>query len=142
MFPRPAQVDGRRLYAFRHEIEAAAKRAPDLVEQACLLWNCITVRILALASQPGGTLVHYEDLNASPETEFPKLYERLGLTWSTRSLAFIERHRGVNLNLKDAKRFSLRQGPAIDAAGQHLSTSEVKIVKDATSQVAAVAYGV
>ena len=128
------------LQSFRPAIEAAAGNPPGIVEQGCLLWNCLTARMVALAADPRRVLIRYEDLCDSPNTKFPELFERLGLTWTARSAAFVERNRKVNLNNKQSKWFSAWHRPALQQSGATLSESEVEFVKDATAELADVLY--
>jgi hypothetical protein len=135
--PRLMEED---LQDFRPAIEAAVAHPPGIVEQGCLLWNCLTARMLALATDPRRTLVHYEDLCDSPEVGFPELFQRLGLTWTAGSAAFVERNRKVNLNNKQSQRFSPLHRSVLQQAGSSLNDSEVEFVKDATAELARSLY--
>ena len=55
------------LPTFEDEYAAAAKRRPDLVDQAVLLWRCINSVVVSLSQQhPDWLVVRYEDLAADP----------------------------------------------------------------------------
>jgi hypothetical protein len=135
--PRLMEED---LQDFRPAIEAAVAHPIGIVEQGCLLWNCLTTRILALEADPRRILVHYEDLCAASETKFPELFQQLGLTWTAGSAAFVERNRKVNLNNKQSKRFSPWRRPSLSPAGSGLNDSEIEFVKEATAELAQSIY--
>ena len=65
----------------RGDIEAFARRPPDIVDQAALLWNVIyTVVARYRDEHPDWIYIRHEDLSLRPTEGFRSLYERLGLT--------------------------------------------------------------
>lgn len=89
-FLRQPLLMERYLSVFRSEIEQYAKRPPDMVDQAILLWNCIyhTVREYK-AEHPDWLFVRHEDLSRDPVDGFRRLFRVLGLNFSDRVLEYV-----------------------------------------------------
>ena len=83
------------LAPFAHEIGDAARQAPVLVDEAALLWRVIHHAIARFRERhPEWTFVRHEDLSRAPLAEFQRLYEALGLAWSTDVARVIEQYSG------------------------------------------------
>lgn len=79
---QPALLEGP-LAPFRTEIEAAARHQPDIVDQGCLLWNCLTRETLALAdADDQRILLRHEDLCTAPIEHFQEVFGQLNLPWT------------------------------------------------------------
>jgi hypothetical protein len=74
---------GSYLSSFAAEIEAAAARPPDLIDQSILLWRCInSVALRFRDDHPDWHVMRYEDLAAAPVAGTRALYDRTGLAWT------------------------------------------------------------
>jgi hypothetical protein len=74
----------------RPEIEEFARRPPDIVDQAALLWKVIhTVVDEYRRSHPDWLFVRHEDIAADPEAGFRGLFHQLGLAWTPRVGRFV-----------------------------------------------------
>jgi hypothetical protein len=72
---------------FKADIEqfAEADRDKDIVGQGILLWNMFSRAILKYKeTYPDWLFVRHEELSADPVAGFAKIFERLGLDYSTR----------------------------------------------------------
>ena len=71
-----------RLAPFRGEITRFAAEPQPLLQQAILLWKLIYWTILNYrGNRPDWMFLRLEDIALNPQTEFEKIYRRLGLTY-------------------------------------------------------------
>lgn len=124
---QPALLEGP-LASFRTEIETAAKRPPDLIDQACLLWKCLTRQTLALtASHEQRLLLRHEDLCAAPVDRFQEIFQRLGLPWTRATEQF----------LREPEKDPRQQ---LDTWKKRLDSGEMHRIRQATEPFAAPHY--
>jgi hypothetical protein len=70
----------------REAIEAAAAHPPDLIEQGCLLWRVLTAETRRLVkANAGRVLISHELLCRDPASEYQRLFDQLGLTWTAKT---------------------------------------------------------
>lgn len=72
------------LYPFEREFRLFCAKRQDIIEQAILLWNAMhtVIRRFQLA-HPSWIFLRHEDLAKDPLAGFQKLYQQLGLPWSS-----------------------------------------------------------
>ncbi|MCP5103325.1 MAG: sulfotransferase [bacterium] len=71
------------LQPFQAEIEAAARRQPDIIHQAALLWKLIYSQVPQYRQKhPDWIFIKHEDISADPSEKFRFLYERLDLEFT------------------------------------------------------------
>ena len=135
------------LEPWRDDLERAA--AGDWVEQMCALWN-VTHRVVDRfrADVSGLRVWRYEQLAASPMEQFAAMYDWMGLEWSADAQESV---RVATTTASETKGFSwsLRGGlsrtafrpmdstTAAKAAEGRLTPDEVRRVREATAEVAA-----
>jgi hypothetical protein len=74
----------------RHDIEEFARRPPDVVDQAALLWDIVyTVVDRYRAAHPDWIYVRHEDLSTSPSAGFEAMCGRLGVAYSAGVARFV-----------------------------------------------------
>ncbi len=74
------------LHPFEAEIRRAAEGSPDILDEAILLWKLIYYAVLRFQERyPEWIYVRHEDLSREPETEFRRLFQRLGLPYTRRA---------------------------------------------------------
>ena len=74
----------------RADIEEFARRPPDVVDQAALLWEVVyTVVDRYRAAHPDWIYVRHEDLSTSPAAGFESMCGRLGIEYSTGVARFV-----------------------------------------------------
>ena len=77
-------------------VRRTAAQPPDLIDQGCLLWNCLTRRIASLAAaDPGRILARHEDLCQHPLDGFRRLFDHLDLSWTSTSERFLKSEAGT-----------------------------------------------
>ena len=82
-FLRQERLMATLLAPWRKEVERAAERDRDVVEDGALLWTLCTGVIAGYRrDHPDWIVVRHEDLSADPVPAFTDLYRRLGLAWS------------------------------------------------------------
>lgn len=135
---QPELMDGV-LEPFADEIEAAAGSAPDLIDQAVLLWRCLNHTVAELAdAHDDWILVRYEDLAADPLPGTRALYRQLDLDWTAgceaavRDLSSAD-HPAESDALRDVRRDS---SAAMWTWQSRLDADEVDRVRAGTEDVA------
>jgi len=74
----------------RADIEEFARRPPDVVDQAALLWDVVyTVVDRYRATYPDWIYVRHEDLSTSPAAGFESMCSRLGIEYSAGVARFV-----------------------------------------------------
>ncbi|MCC5841397.1 MAG: sulfotransferase [Opitutales bacterium] len=129
---QPTLLEGP-LASFRPQIEAAALQPPDIVEQGCLLWNCLTRETLALSKDnPEQRLLRrHEDLCTDPETAFRKLFHELDLAWTPSTQRFL---------LREAVSSGRPRENLLTSWKQRLDATEIRRVQTATAPLAESLY--
>jgi hypothetical protein len=129
----------------RRDIEQFARRPPDVVDQAALLWNVIyTVVDRYRSDYPEWIYVRHEDISRDPENGFRSLVAELGLTTSPRLLRFVATTTAAS-NPAEAETgviHALRRHSAANIGTWHarLCPDEVERVRARTARVAAAFY--
>jgi hypothetical protein len=81
------------LSAFEPEIAALVSKEQDVVQHGTLLWRLVYHTALTFkAAHPDWLFIRHEDFSRAPLPEFARLYERLGLQYTTRAETRIEEH--------------------------------------------------
>jgi hypothetical protein len=129
----------------RPDIEEFARRPPDVVDQAALLWTVIyTVVDRYRAEHPDWIFIRHEDLSTDPRAGFAGLAEQLGLARSDGFDRFVAETTSAS-NPADAGEgvvHALRRHSAASISTWHdrLSSEEVARVRSRTEAVAARFY--
>ncbi len=141
---QPGLVDGL-VPELRADIEEFARRPPDVVDQAALLWEVIyTVVDRYRAAHPDWILVRHEDLSTSPAAGFESMCSRLGIEYSAGVERFVAETTSAS-NPAEAGEgvvHSLRRHSAASVHTWHerLTAEEVARVRGRTERTAAVFY--
>ena len=129
----------------RADIEEFARRPPDIVDQAALLWNVIyTVIDRYRVEHPDWLFVRHEDLSADPAGGFRRLFGRLALVYSPTVARFVEETSSAS-NPAEADEgvvHTLRRDSAASVRTWHdrLTADEVARVRARTEETAALFY--
>jgi hypothetical protein len=129
----------------RADIEEFARRPPDVVDQAALLWNVIyTVVDRYRAEHPDWLFLRHEDLSADPGRGFRLVFARLGLTYSPGVARFVAETTSAS-NPAEAGEgvvHALRRDSAASVWTWHdrLTTDEIARVRARTGRTAAAFY--
>ena len=92
VFLNQPQLMRDRLAPFADEIEAAFRTRPDAIDAGTLLWRIIHHHIARLQDEhPDWVFVRHEDLARDPEAAFPDLFARLGLEFTEKVRANLDR---------------------------------------------------
>lgn len=129
------------LYRFKEEIEKAAQGAPDIIEQAALLWKIIYARVLDYQQEhPDWIFLRHEDISLDPVSEFKSLYDALGLTFTSGIEQHIREYSaGTNPKERpDAKATFLKRDSKENIAGwkKHMLPGDIERIKQITADVA------
>ena len=141
---QPGLVDGL-VPELRADIEEFARRPPDVVDQAALLWEVIyTVVDRYRAAHPDWLLVRHEDLSTAPAGGFQSMCSRLGIEYSAGVERFVAETTSAS-NPAEAGEgvvHSLRRHSAASVHTWHerLTAEEVARVRARTEETAAVFY--
>ncbi len=133
------------LHCFKGEIEDAARKSPDIIEQAALLWKIIYARVLDYRQEhPGWIYLRHEDISIDPVGKFKSLYEALGLTF-TPTIEGRIREYSAGSNPKerpDGKATFLKRDSKENIAGwkKYMLPGEIERVKRMTQEVSAHFY--
>lgn len=121
---------------YRSTLEEYAETKKGAVDQAILLWNMIHHMILGYRdNHPDWIFVRHEDLSRQPVQEFRKLYDRLGLDFTSAVQTRIERFSsdGSNPRIHTIKRDSRSN---IFEWKARLTAEEIAKVKEQTHAIA------
>jgi hypothetical protein len=94
--------------ARRLNVNAALDKTGDPVERLAWEWLLANCEASGAIAQAGGLVVKYEDVAASPQTELPSLFSRLGLDWSDSTTQFLK-----TSSAGEGSYYSLSRDPAI-----------------------------
>jgi hypothetical protein len=73
------------LEPFRSDIEQILSRPPDILAQSILLWRMLHHVILRYRlKHPDWIFIRHEDLSADPVSSFERLFQRIGLAFTSR----------------------------------------------------------
>lgn len=121
----------------RSQIEAAAQRELNIVDQAILLWNLTHRMILHYReTQPGWTFVRHEDISGRPVEEFRRLFAAVGLPFAPRVRRRIERYSAADGGSRGNARFRRDSRRNIASWKQRLTDTEIARIRNGTSDVA------
>jgi hypothetical protein len=129
----------------RADIEAFARRPPDVVDQAALLWDVIyTVVDRYRAEHPDWLFLRHEDLSTDPDGGFRSTFTRLGLTYSPDAARFVAETTSAS-NPAEAGEgvvHALRRDSAASVRTWHtrLTAEEIARVRARTEETAAAFY--
>jgi hypothetical protein len=129
----------------RRDIEEFARRPPDVIDQAALLWNVIyTVVGRYRADHPEWIYLRHEDISRDPQGGFRSLVSQLGLRFSPGLARYVARTTAPS-NPADADEgvvHALRRHSAASIGTWHerLGADEVARLRARTERVAAAFY--
>ena len=138
------------LYPFAAEIKAYTETEHDIIDQACLLWNLIHLKISQYKDhQKNWVFKRHEDVSLDPLSEFQDIYKRLNLTFSQDVEDIITAHSDsnnpVNANKHDPFLF-LRRHLKRDSKMNvfnwktRLSEMEIEKIREKTHKISATFY--
>ena len=79
------------LEPYRQQITVFAHNPPDIIQQACLLWNCIHHIVINYKSKfPEWLFVRHEDLSSNPINEFSKVFNHINVPFSKKVRNYIK----------------------------------------------------
>ena len=130
------------LCGYAAQIEAFARRPPDIIDQAVLLWNIIHSVIAGYQRKYADWIfVRHEDLSSEPGVGFRRLADRLGLNYAPAMEAFVAKSTGAS-NPAEARAgvvHELRRDSAasIRTWRSRLAEDEIDRIRRGTGAVAA-----
>jgi hypothetical protein len=93
LLAQPELLRAHGLEEFADEIRACARRPPDLIGQAALLWQVFAAAVLRYRREhPDWVFLRHEDLSADPVASFARLLPRLGLRLTPGVRRTLEEH--------------------------------------------------
>ena len=132
---------GHHLVEYRRQIEDFSKSEADIVDQAILLWNMIYHTILKYReNQPDWIFVTHEALSKNPIREFGKLYQKLGLHYSTNIQEKIKGYSTADLSKVQSNKLKRDSKANIWTWKTRLNEQEIQRVKAQTIAIASVFY--
>lgn len=129
----------RHLTSFSAKIEHYATRAPDIVEQAILLWNCIHTTIRTYQRQHENWLfLQHETLASDPQNQFSKLLPALGLAYTPRVERAIRTSTAEGNQIEPSPGNELRRNSRgiVKSWKGRLSAEEILRIRKGTEQIA------
>lgn len=135
-------LDGR-LSQYADQLVDFAEHARDIVDQACLLWNCFHHVIGQYKVEyPGWCYVRYEDLALNPVDGFRRLCERLDLVWTPDlETKILESASAEGVAEADSPSFQKRDSrQAVQTWRRRLTPEEVERIVEATRECASPFY--
>jgi len=131
------------LEPYRGQIEAA--NADDVIGQSALLWKLIYRTVhTTVERNPGFIAVRHEDLSLDPVNGYRKLYETLGLDFTSRIEKIIQNSSSsdnpVEPSRKNIYSVKLDSRSNIDNWKKRLTTDEIKRIHELTDDVSQLFY--
>lgn len=133
-----------RLSMFRDEIAEFAERPPNIVDQACLLWNIMhTVISHYQETYPDWLFMRHEDLASDPSEQFLKIFNHLGMAFSptVREMIINYTNQDNPVDTDGTKLVPRNAIASLDTWKDRLSTSEIDRVIDKTQLLGSKFYG-
>ena len=133
----------RHLSSFSAKIEQYATRAPDIVEQAILLWNCIHATIHTYQRKhENWFFLYHETLASDPENQFSKLLPSLGLDYTGRVEREIRTSTAEGNQIEPSPGKELRRNSRglIQSWKYRLTEEEILRIRKGTEQIAPLFY--
>jgi hypothetical protein len=129
------------LEPFRTELEAVTKAPSDVILQGSLLWRIIaTVTHHRQRENPQLGVILHEDLSRDPIAGFSKLYNHLGLFFTSRAKKRISRSTGVEnpqeVSLSSIYSTKLDSAANLENWKHRLTPEEISRIHDLTKDVA------
>jgi hypothetical protein len=125
------------LFPYEKQIVDFAQKPPDIIQQACLLWNCIHHTIMQYqVNHPDWLFVRHEDLSLYPEAEFEKMFAYLGLPFDDTVKTYLRqsvenvKSTGQNISAKEN----------ITNWKKRLTSDEIDCIRNNTKQIADAFY--
>ena len=129
------------LAEYRSQIEEFSRTDKDFVDQAILLWNLIHHVILRYREErPDWTFIKHEALSENPVAEFGKIYQKLGIRFSTDIQKKIESYSSAETGRDNLKQLERDSKSNIWTWKTRLTNEEIKKVRAGTAEVARAFY--
>lgn len=127
---------------FREEVARAAENPPDIIDQGCLLWNCLARHVIGLMeARPERIVVRHEDFCADPLGAFRSLFDRLQLDWHPRTQRFVRKTSFQEGAESSSDAFWFRNSQTVAKSWKNrLSQDEVDNIREATADHASRFY--
>jgi hypothetical protein len=127
------------LEPFAEQIIEYAKRPPDIIDQACLLWRIIYhVVDKYQKAHPDWLFLRHEDISREPIDSFRRMYDNLSLNWTSHVQTVIEEYSyGANEPKEGLRRDSRAN---IWSWKERLTDAEIKRVREQVSDVSVLFY--
>jgi hypothetical protein len=137
---RQPELMADRLAEFRGEMEAALRTPDDVVRQASLLWRVVYRNVDDYRALPGVHVVRHEDLSLDPVRQYARLYDTVGLSFTSDAKRTIAGSTGED-NPKEvtlAKPYSVRLDSRanLEHWKRRLERAEIDRVRELTFDVA------
>lgn len=117
--------------ARRLNVNAALDKTGDPVERLAWEWLLANCEASDAIAQAGGMVVKYENVAASPQTELPSLFSKLGLDWSDSTTQFLK-----TSSAGEGSYYSLNRDPAVAISRwkQEMPQEDIEKVKGIVSR--------
>ena len=123
---------------YADKIRKYSELHPDIIDQGILLWNIIYYRISQYQKvHPEWIFIRHEDLSLDPVNEYKKIYEKLGLNFTSK----IEKKIIDSTSSKKAKHLKRDSKKNIFTWKNRLSEKDIKRIKKGTQEVSSQFYG-
>lgn len=133
----------RYLGLFEGEIRGYAKNAPDIIDQAILLWNCIHHTINIYQEKHSDWLfVRHEDLSLDPINQFNFIYAAFDLEFTKKVRSFILESSGAHNPVEQQLQNEFIRNSIENVSNwkNRLSKNEIDRIKDKTSAISNLFY--
>jgi hypothetical protein len=121
------------LEPYQEQIRTYAVHPPEIIAQACLLWNCIHHVILQYRERhPDWLFVRHEDLSLSPVAEYGRLFNYLQLPFDTEVQNYLQQ--SVQVVKSTGQNISAREN--ITNWKKRLTSEEIELIRKSTKEVA------
>ncbi len=132
-FASQKRLLSRYLKPYQEQIIAYAEHPPNIIAQACLLWNCIHHVILEYRETYADWLfVRHEDLSLQPELEFTRIFTYLQLPFDHQVQNYLQE--SVQVVKSTGQNLSAKEN--ITNWKNRLTNEEIDLIRQSTREVA------
>jgi len=125
------------LAPFAEQIKLFANSEQDIIDQGILLWNIAYYRIHQFKQVfPNWIFVRHEDLSMDPVIEYKKIYERLGLNFTS----MVEKNIVESSTAKKAGHLTRDSKENISTWKKRLTEDEINRIKNDTKDISDIFY--
>jgi hypothetical protein len=131
------------LLPFQKEIKKFAGEDFDIINQAILLWNCFHYTIIRYQDKyPEWTFIKHEDLSRDPITQFHKIFDKLGLAYTSEIQNKIRESSGEHNPVEQGNQneFIRNSKANINNWKNRLTEEEIYRIREGTRKISDILY--